>query len=184
MASNAATKKQAPQLASNIEGFDNSLRLLIAVAARAAANLQLPQDTSLPSADISSITQNLAAFKLEEEPTHKAGQHAANAPSSKACADNDGEEVGEVDAKEVQEAAQAINAAAAAQDAPQLSPEELRREREKLKASIDKVEAANAAAARLRKTQALQWADEVARHCKFGEHSFPSASCLKLINIL
>ena len=176
MTSDNASKTQAPQLASNIEGFDNSLRLLIAVAARAAANIQLPQDTSLPSAGISSITQNIAAFKLEEEPLHD----AAASPDGKVRANDDGEEVGEVDAKEVQEAAKAISAATA-KDAPQLSPEELRREREKLKASIEKVEAANAAASRLRKKQALEWADEVARHCKFGKHWLHLSSSPMLI---
>lgn len=161
--------KQAPQLASNIDGFDNSLRLLIAVAARAAANLQLPQDASLPSADIASITQNLAAFKLEEKPNAEPSSPApASTPSSKLPEGDNGETVGEVDAQEVQEAAKAI-ASVTAQETPRLSPEELRREREKLKASIDKVEAANAAAARLRRKQAQEWADEVAKHCKFGE---------------
>lgn len=161
------TKRQPPQLASNIEGFDNALRLLIAVAARAAANLQLPQDASLPNADIASITQNLAAFKLEDEPPAEINQTAVSDKTSNPHPIEKGESVGDVDPQEVQDAAKAI-AEATAQAAPQLSPDELRREREKLKASIAKVEAANATAARLRRKQAMEWADEIARHCKFG----------------
>lgn len=165
-----AEPKQAPQLASNIESFDGALRLLIAVAARAAANLQLPQDASLPNEDIKSITEGLAAYRIDEKP--QGGATPMSPPTkekeSELSEKDGGEAVAEVDAQEVQEVAQAIAAATAAQETPQLSPEELRREREKLKASIDKVEAANAEAAKARKKQALVWADEVARHCKFG----------------
>lgn len=162
----AEASSQPPQLASNIEGFDNSLKLLIAVAARAAANLQLPQDASLPSTDITTITQNLAAFKLNAEQPVESAVPAATAPALNAPDTDKGDPVDEVDAVEVQEAAKAI--AAAAKEVPQLSQEELHREREKLRASINKVEAANADAARLRKKQALDWADEVAKHCNFG----------------
>ena len=167
----ASDKKQAPQLASNIESFDGALRLLIAVAARAAANLQLPQDASLPNEDIRSITEGIAAFSVDERPQSPTTTAAAPKEKEKErelSEKESGDTVAEVDAQEVQEVAQAIAAATAAQTKPQLSPEELRREREKLKASIDKVEAANAEAARARKKQALLWADEVARHCKFG----------------
>jgi hypothetical protein len=158
----------APQLASNIEGFDNALRLLIAVAARAAANSQLPQDASLPKADLVSITEDLAAFSIEGDAhTESAGKSKQDTPVSPTIAGS-ADTVGEIDEKEVQESAKAIAAATAA-ETPKLSPEELRKEREKLKASIEKVEAANAQAAATRKKQARDWADEVARHCKFGE---------------
>lgn len=166
----APEDKKAPQLASNIESFDGALRLLIAVAARAAANLQLPQDASLPNEDIKSITDGIAAFDVSEKPLETASQSATsrNEKEPELSGNQSGETVAEVDPQEVQDVAQAIAAANAAQTKPQLTPEELRREREKLKASIDKVEAANAEAARTRKKQALIWADEVAKHCKFG----------------
>lgn len=175
--SGSAPQKQTPQLASNIEGFDNSLRLLIAVAARAAANLQLPQDASLPNEDIKSITESLAAYSIDEKPATPAPQ-LQPAPQEKQtrAGEKAEEQVSEVDEQEVQEAAKAIAAATAAETTPQLSPEELRREREKLKASIDKVEAANAEAAKTRKRQAYEWADEVAKHCKFGRSLLAKSS--------
>lgn len=184
MTASAEAKRQPPQLASNIEGFDNSLKLLIAVAARAAANLQLPQDASLPNEGVASITQNLAAFKIEGEQSIESTRPTVPPKESNAPNIEKGETIDDIDPQEVQEVAKAIAEATSQAAAPQLSPEELRREREKLRASIDKVEASNAVAARLRKKQAQEWADEVAKLCSFGEQSVQIVLIVSLLSLM
>lgn len=179
-----------PQLASNIESFDNGLRLLIAVAARAAANSQLPQDAHLQTTDIASLTEDLSAFALSDEKPGAAGAIAGVQPpvsgavsgalesrspsNAKAIEGRPTQELqegatDEIDALELQESNKAIKEITDS-GAQKLDAEQLRAEREKIKVSVQKVEDANAGLAKERKKRARDWADAVAKHCKFGEY--------------
>lgn len=152
----------APELASNVETFDAPLRLLISIAARAAAASRLPADISV-SADEISIVEDLSAFHIEEEQQKTL---SSTLPKDVKASSPSGDDV-EVDTEEVEEQAKASIAAAAAQ-APKISPEEQRQQREKMRRVLQSVESNNSEECSKRKKQARDWADEIARHCQLG----------------
>lgn len=158
MAENA---KEAPSFSASIDGYDNTTRLLIALAARAASVARLPADTRI-DVDGINITETLKDFKISPDVQAKPAQ--SDGPE---LADKDAGPT-EVDEKEVAEQEKKIAAATAAEK-PQLSEEEQQREREKQKKLLQGVEAANASASADRRRKAKEWADDVARHCKLGK---------------
>lgn len=157
-----SAQQETPDLASNVETFDAPLRLLIGIAARAAAASRLPADISV-SADDVRIVEDLSAFHLEQPSS------PSSKPLEKASSDSSGDDVQEVDAGEVEKQAKAALAAA---QTPKISPEEQRREREKQRRTLQSVESANSEESAKRKKQAREWADEIARHCQLGMYQF------------
>lgn len=165
-----------PQLASHVDSFDAPLRFLIAIAARAAAATRLPANASISAEDIDVVAEGLSAFSLNEaKEAAKARPLASIAADTKerpashdekeAPLAGDGDDVKEVDVAEVQAQAREIAAA----QAPQVSEEDMREEREKQRRTLQVVVSQNSAAAQERKQAAREWADEIARHCKLGE---------------
>ena len=176
-----------PQLASHVDSFDAPLRFLIAIAARAAAATRLPANANISAEDIDVVAEGLSAFSLNEaKEAAKASPPAPDAADIKQrpaaldeknapLAGDTGDDVKEVDVAEVQAQAQEIAAA----QAPQVSEEDMRKEREKQRRTLQVVVSQNSAAAQERKQAAREWADEIARHCKLGElhvHGLPSLS--------
>lgn len=152
-------KQATPALAANVESFDAPLRLLISIAARAAAASRLPADASV-SADEISIVEDLSAFHIEDEQKSSEPFNEKPSPSG----DDVTEGPVEVDAEEVKQKAQEIAAA----QAPTISPEEMKREREKQRKTLQVVESNNSQESAKRRKAAREWADEIAKHCQIG----------------
>lgn len=155
-----AESTTGPSLRASIESFDYSARLLIALAARAAAVSRLPADAHIRVDDINIINERLGTASISSSQDNKV-QKPESAKS---------EEISEVDVNEVQEQAKLITAAQA-EEAPKLSEEEQRAEREKQKRLLQTVESGNQAAAVERRRVAKEWADDVAHHCGLGKYS-------------
>lgn len=145
----------APSLSATVETWDSPLRLMVAIAARAAAVSRLPADARATVDDAKVVAEDLSAFKIQDDPLPDGTQQKAGSTATDE----------EIDEKELHEAAKAI---AAASKPPELSEAERQRERERQQRSIAAVEAENQSAARERRRVAKEWADEVARHCKLG----------------
>ena len=172
----AMSKPGAPALAANVETFDAPLRLLLAIAARAAAASRLPADASVSADDIS-IVEDLSAFHIEEEKSSHPEE-----PDESIASQDDVEAAGpvEVDANEVKQ--QHAKAMAAAQ-APKISPEEMKRERERQRKTLQVVESQNSQESTKRKKAAREWADEIARHCRLGTQRAHSDYPLPLLTL-
>lgn len=163
------SSKNLPSFASHVDTLDNATRLLVAVAARAAATNRLPPDEDIDIKDVNLLAFTLSAFSFFEDDDTPQKPRRSSEVTISAGTDDD-----------VQKSAALVATAAAdgAEKQPEMSEQEKQQVLGTQARSLNALSSQNAGQRQRREKQALTWANTVANHCQIGRsHSCEGRVC-------